>query len=626
MLYSRKLFVSLLVFFMLGGAVHAFINPNFTPVDMVRQSELVLLLDFKSVDKDGKAVAGITKVLKGKTEEKELTLDLMAGALPEDGKDFINRIKEGQREAVVFIGTFKVENVGVEGSGDQTTGFLHYGNQYSPWRWVNFMKGKNNIWDMVKVENYLLGTWSGSTEMLIRAVNYIQSDQDATVPINVGVEWNDKLKVGLIKNKINSILPVDVMENGRADLFLASKNGDLLYRNTGKTFTDVTAKLGLSSASTAYAWGDYNGDGRLDLASWNGKEINIFYQKKDGNFEKKNCAVGAALKDGCVALTCLDFGEKGRAVLLASTGSSPVFLIPQPDGSLKAEALVEGEFPGRNFGGGGQCLTADFDGDGVIDILQVFSENSLFYKGKAAGVFASPVAVNIEAGKGRFSACSGDFDADGLPDVFIASEDKCRIWQNLGSAKFSELIKLSGEISYMWRPGGTAVSIGDINNDGRQDVLISYATMTTQIFFNRGFRSFGHARELNIDQALPESNDGQQVSCLLDYNGDGALDMALVLNNGEFWLFPRKAEEGALAVNAVLSLTGLYSGPLTFTAWKDKRCLGCWTIKSGEAGALVGMPEAGPVTLRWQTPDGKQQEKEVVVKSGIVRVILNKIK
>lgn len=607
-------------------AIHAFINPNFTPVDMVGQSDLVLILNFKSVDKDGKAVAVISKVLKGKTGEKELTLDLMAGALPEDSKDFIKRINDGQKEAVIFIGTFKVENVGVEGSSDQTTGFLHYGDQYSPWRWVNFMKGKNNVWDMVKVENYLLGTWSGSTEMLIRAVNYIQSDQDAVIPTVVGVEWGEMFKLAKLKNKINSLRPVEVLDNGKADLFLASEGGDLLYRNTGKGFTDMAAKLGLTSSSAAFAWGDFNQDGKLDLASWNGKELSILLQKLDGTFEKKGSAPVDALKNGCLALTVLDLGAKGRAVLLASTKTSPVFLIPRADGTVKTEFLVDGAFSGKDFGEGGRCLVTDFDGDGIEDIMQIFLQNSLFYKGKAGGVFEAPVASGIEAGKGRFSTALGDFDADGLPDIFIASEDKCRIWQNQGNIKFTELIKLSGEISYMWRPGGSDVSVGDVNNDGRQDVFITYSNISTQLFFNRGFRSFGHARELGMDQSLPASNEGQQAGCFMDSNGDGALDMVVVLSNGEFWLFPRKAEEAALSVTAALSLSESYTGPLTLTAWKDKRCLGAWSIKAGEPGALIGMSEAGPVTLKWYTPDGKQQEKEVVVKNGPVRVILNKAK
>jgi len=622
----KKEVLFLVIFFMLCPAARAFINPNFTPVDMVRQSEQVFILEFKSVDNDGKAVAVISKALKGKTEQKELVLDLMAGALAEDGKEFISRIKEGQKEAVIFIGTFKVENVGVEGAGDQSMGFLHFGNQYSPWRWVNFMKGKKEIWDMVKVENYLLGTWSGSTEMLIRAVDYIQSDPDAVMPFAVGAEWGDKAGLGKIKGRVTALAPVDLLDNGRADLFAASPDGDHIYRNNGKAFTEVTAKLGLSSSSTAFAWGDLNYDGRLDLASWNGKELNIFFQKKDGTFEKKNYPAGEALKDGCLALSVFDRGGQGKSVLLAGTGASPVFLLPQADGSLKAEPLAEGVFPGKDLGEGGNCLAADFDGDGITDIIQLFSKNSLFYKGKTGGAFDAPLTVNIETGKGRFAACTGDFDADGLPDIFIASEDKCRIWQNLGSVKFVELIKLSGEISYMWRPGGVDVAVGDINNDGRQDIFISYATLTTQLFFNRGFRSFGHARELNIDQALPASNEGQQAGCLLDYNGDGALDMAVVLNNGEFWLFPRKVEETALSITAALSLSGAYFGPLTFTAWKDKRCLGSWTVKAGEPGAFIGMPEAGPVTLKWLTPDGKPAEKEVIVKNGPVRVILNKDK
>ena len=65
----------------------AMINPNFTPVDLVRQSDVIITLEFKNVelakDKEGRnvgwAVATVQKVLKGKFEDKEVKIDLMAG-------------------------------------------------------------------------------------------------------------------------------------------------------------------------------------------------------------------------------------------------------------------------------------------------------------------------------------------------------------------------------------------------------------------------------------------------------------------------------------------------------------------------------------------------------------------
>jgi hypothetical protein len=75
-------------------------------------------------------------------------------------------------------------------------------------------------------------------------------------------------------------------------------------------------------------------------------------------------------------------------------------------------------------------------------------------------------------------------------------------------------------------------------------------------------------------------------------------------------------------VRAVLSSKGPYIGPLTVTGWREKCCLGAWNVLAGTSEAFVGQKEAGPVILKWQTPAGKPQQKQVIVETGPVRVVL----
>ena len=603
----------------------AFINPNFTPVDIVKQSDLVLLLDFKSVDKEGKVTATIQKVLKGETKDKEIVLNIDYALIDAQGKDFIERVNAGQKQAIFFIGIFQVENVGVEGLGEKSVGFLHFADKSADWQWVGFKQVENKSWDMEKVESYLLGTWAGGTDMLLRAVNYIVSDPDATVPSVVGAEWGGKLQIGKVAGKVNSLMAVDILDNGKPDIFLTGEKGDRLFRYNGKTVDDITAKTALNTSSAVYAWGDLNGDGKIDLASWSGKELNILFQKMDGTFERKVIKTESALLAGCMTLAVLDSGAKDKPVLLAGTKSSPVLLFLQGDGTVKTEVLADGK-AGNDFGEGGRCLLADFDGDGIIDILQLFEQGGLLYKGKGLVKFSAPVQAEIETGKGCTSVCTGDYDADGLTDVFTTGEGKCKLLANFGGGKFVNMMALGGEIYYIAKDDSTDSLTGDFNNDGRQDILISYLNIGNQLFFNRGFRSFGHGREMNTDEKVPVAAEGQQKSCAMDINGDGAEDLAVVLKNGEFWLFTRKVDGKALSFTAGLSPSGAFTGPLNITMWRDKRCFGAWTVTAGDAGAFVGLPDAGPVTVKWMLPDGKQVEKEFVVKNGPVRIILNKSK
>ena len=72
---------------------------------------------------------------------------------------------------------------------------------------------------------------------------------------------------------------------------------------------DVTSKLALRSKSSVFAWGDFNRDGKLDLASWDGKELRIHWQKADGTFAAAAVKAGDALKNGCLSLSILDVGQ-----------------------------------------------------------------------------------------------------------------------------------------------------------------------------------------------------------------------------------------------------------------------------------------------------------------------------
>ncbi len=614
----RKLVVSVALVALVCSSAWAFINPNFTPIDLVKQSDVIVTVEIKNVDKDGLVTATVTKVIQGKFEDKEIKIDLMAGVAEADGKAVIDRINDGNKVGVLFVGAFHEGGDGGAAGGNEAKGFLHLAGM-----WEILSKGKGNGWDMEKTDDHMLGTWSGGTDMLLRVIDYVRSDPEATVPVREGMEWGKEIQVGKIEGKIYATAGIDLEGKGKADLFVAAEKGDHLFRWNGKAFEDISEKVGLKSKSQQFAWGDFYGEGRPVLASWDGKALAIFRTGKDGT------AVGtvSSISGSCLGLTTFDGGNKGRATLLVSTNGWPVVISTASDGNLQTKPLATGEFPGKDLGAAGESVVADLDGDAVPDVMQFFSRGALFYKGTKPGEFAAPVKMGVGLGEGRHGVCVGDWEASGLLDIFTCAENRNHLWHNMGGGKFAEEIGKSGSVSYIAKPGATFCQTVAFNGDGRQGLLMVYGNgMGPQVYFNRGFRSFGLCRSLEKQlSVLKQADAGEQAGCLGDFSGEGALGQALALVNGEIWFFPQKIEETARGVVVSLSPASPNAGPVMVWVARDKRSFGVAPLRVGEPGLLYSLIEAGPVTVKWQFPGGEVQQKEVTVKDKVVRVVIDKV-
>ncbi len=615
-----------------GRPAGALINPNFTPIHLVGQSVTLLKVTLKPGAKPLTLTATVVKAYKPKAGAPKgpLTIDLSASPLEAHAQAIADLIvKHPDEPALLFAGEF-IEEAG-DGSGGGKPlpeACLHFSG-----RWMSLYKTKvDTDFEMDKINTDLEATWAGSTDMLDRAVNYILTDPEPSVPVSGEAMWDAHTKIGMVAGKVNAAVAVDLGEGPAQALFVASEGGDRLYiyDEKAKALSDATGPRKLTSRSVRAAWGDFNHDGRTDLASFDGKGLGLRLQQADGSFEAVAVDAGEAFKSDCTSLAVLDDG-KGRAALLAGTGGSPVLLSFSDAGAGKCTATVlgGGEKPAGTgeFGKPGACLVGDVDGDALPDVLQMFARGGLLFKGKSPGQFDKPSVCQIALGEGAVRPFFGDYDGDGLLDVFCPAEDDPRLWHNLGGGKFVDLRGWSGELAYISKPGGVDGATGDINNDGRQDILIAYTNLPPQIFFNRGYRSFGHAhRPLDLDEEglLPESRDGQQAATLGDFNGDGGQDMALVLKNGDLWLFLRRvfADDAALCIRVGLPTGGGYAGPLLVTGYTEGRCLGAWNVTAGGASAFIGQRYAGPCTIKWQLPGGTVQQKEITLIDKPVRFVV----
>jgi len=602
----------------------ALINKNYTPVELVYQSDQILHLELPPAGKArGQSLpARIVKAVKG-SAPAALIVDLKHA--DELWADKLRKYLHAGRPTMALFFSGKYEGVkddGLAGVSDEpppAVALLKIGDV-----WFGLEKARNaDAWGPRRDDLDMQAVWAGGTDMLLAAVRYIMTDPDPVVPVAVEVEWGKATRIATIDGKVHGIVPVDLSGRGEVGLFVLGESGDRVFQfDAGrKAFDDVTDELKLASKSKAAAWGDFNGDGRVDLASWRDGRLTLWTRAADGRFESR--PIDVKVGGVCLGLSATGAAGSGRAGLLVSTSGAPVLLSPSGDGSFSATRLLPsaaGGLPGEKLGPAGPCLLADFDGDGFPDVLQPFAAGGLFYKGNPDATFEAPKSMGqaaVRAGEKHLDAFTGDYDADGLPDVFVTGDATCNLWANLGGGKFRETMGSAGAVPYISADkssvGGTSC---DINNDGRQDLLIVKGSMGPHIFFNRGFRSFGYAIELDLihTELVPGAGGGQQAGTIADLNGDGAQDLALVLNNGQAWAVFRKVDEDtgpALGAQVVLPPGTRSAGPVNVTGWTGTRCLGARVVRCGLAGPMFGRYAPGPCKLKWRFPGCEAQEKQV---------------
>jgi hypothetical protein len=605
---NRAAVVVFAVLLAVPGAAWALINPKFTPKHLVQQADAFLLLKVKTIDPKGMVQTEVLRAVKGNVPPKALVLDLSTSAFADQAESLRSQLKQAAGP-VVFVSTKR---------GKAT---LHVTVPRELGRWYVFERGKGDVWELEKMDTDLQAVWAGASDMLIRLADQIVKHPEMTVPVNSGCKWAEgNQRIGRVPGKVHGAAAVELAPGAPLALHVASESGDrtFLYDGQKKQFRDITDKIRLAAKSQAWAWGDFNADARVDLASWDGKQLALWLQSADGTFQAKTAPQTPA--GDCLGLNLIGCTSWTRPGLLWSGPTGPVLLVPADDGTLapkKAFDLAGADLAAS--GAPGQCLAADFDGDGLPDVLWPLAKGGLLFRGKEGGAFDKATACPVALGGQHGSAFLGDFDADGLLDVFAVSENPCRIWQNRGAGKFEETMAQSGEVEHVYNGKGTGGNTCDFNNDGRQDVFIAYSDREPHLFFNRGFRSFGHAHELDLAESgrLPESRQGVQAGLAADLDGDGAQDMALVLPNGDVWIVHRDRSDPPLNCRAVLPLGQGYPGPLNVAAWDDDVCLGAWNVVAGSSAALFAKSEEGVLTLKWRAPGKKEQSKTVEVLKSV---------
>ena len=354
------------------------------------------------------------------------------------------------------------------------------------------------------------------------------------------------VKAGLAGAGYGSGVAVGDYDNdGRPDIFLANVTGNQLFHNNGDgTFTDVTAKAGVSGAtlngkkmwSVGAGWFDYNNDGLLDLfvvnyCVW---EVNkdpvcllkegvrgfchpklyaplhnsLYRNNGDGTFTDVSAQTGIAQAFGKgMSVTFADIDGDGYLDAFVTNDTTPNFLFHNIQGKRFEEIAVQAGVAYSADGAALSSMGADFrdvNNDGLPDIWYTTVEHEEFplALNTGKGDFIDMTVANGLAGTTDMSGWGNgmvDFDNDGLKDLFVARANVMdniseaiparhypepnAVFKNLGGGKFKDVSATAGP-DFQMAAAHRGVAFGDLDNDGRVDMVVSVLNGPAEVFHN----------------------------------------------------------------------------------------------------------------------------------------------
>ena len=415
------------------------------------------------------------------------------------------------------------------------------------------------------------------------------------------------------------VVSLDLNGDGKPDLAVAGGYGVLSYFslttliNRGDGTFAKAANFPVLQLPFSAVLGDFNGDGHVDIAATSFTQaggVSVLLGKGDGTLQAH---LDSPTGQFPTVIATGDFNGDGKVDLVVadSTPTNQLLstLIGNGDGTFqnKISQILSSNLRSMTAG--------DFNGDGKLDVAAVIDGTNAvsIFLGHGDGSFAAP--VQYPTGPTIFSpVLAGDFNGDGKLDLAVANGSGIAIFFGNGDGTFQQFILVPSLLPST--PVDGLLALADFNGDGKLDIVRISESGIINVALGNGDGTFQNAPGFQITSILTV-----QSPVVGDFNGDGKLDLAFTNPGSDVVTILLGNGDGTFQGHIEYSVPGVSNNPNSLLAadfnGDGALDMALADLGAGEVSVFVNQPVAAfaPRALKFpnQGIDTTSPEQSVIL-------------